>query len=290
MTDVTAGPNARAALTIGGDLTVRRLGFGAMRITGPGIWGDPPDHDEALRVLRRAVDLGVDLIDTADSYGPHVSERLIAEALHPYPDGLVIATKGGLLRDGPGQWRPDGRPEHLRAACEESLQRLRVETIAIYQLHRPDPAVPLAESIGALVDLHHEGKIHHLGICNVTEGQLDEATRQAPMVSLQNRYSRVDRRSESLVERCERDGRAFLPWAPLEGGQIGDDAVIGAIARAHHATPHQIAIAWLLARSPVMVPIPGTGSTAHLEENMAAATLELSPDEVAALAADSGGT
>jgi aryl-alcohol dehydrogenase-like predicted oxidoreductase len=290
MTDVGAGTKASASITIGGDLTVRRLGFGAMRITGPGIWGDPPDHDEALRVLRRAVDLGVNLIDTADSYGPHVSERLIAEALSPYPDDLVIATKGGLLRDGPNQWRPDGRPEHLRAVCEESLQRLRLETIAIYQLHRPDPRVPLADSIGALVDLQHEGKIHHLGICNVTEAHLDEATRVAPMVSVQNRFSRVDRSSDSLVDRCERDGRAFLPWAPLEAGQIGRDAVIGAIARAHQATPHQVAIAWLLARSPVIVPIPGTGSTAHLEENMGAATLELSSDEIATLAGGSGGT
>lgn len=285
MTDVTARKKDRA-LTIGGDLTLRRLGFGAMRITGPGIWDDPPDHDEAVTVLRRAVDLGVNLIDTADSYGPHVSERLIAEALHPYPDDLVIATKGGLLRDGPNQWRPDGSPEHLRAACEGSLQRLRLERISIYQLHRPDPAVPLAESIGSLVDLHHEGKIQHLGICNVTETQLDEALPEAPMVSVQNRYSRVDRRSESLIDRCERDGRAFLPWAPLEAGQIGADALISQAAGAHHATPHQVAIAWLLARSPVIVPIPGTGSTAHLEENMGAATLELSPDEVAAMAGE----
>jgi pyridoxine 4-dehydrogenase len=290
MTDVSTGTKASATITIGGDLTVRRLGFGAMRITGPGIWGEPPDHDEAVRVLRRAVDLGVNLIDTADSYGPHVSERLIAEALSPYPDDLVIATKGGLLRDGPNQWRPDGRPEHLRAVCEESLQRLRLDTIAIYQFHRPDPQVPLTDSIGALVDLQREGKIHHLGICNVTEAELDEAIGVAPMVSVQNRYSGVDRSSDSLVDRCERDGRAFLPWAPLAFGQIGSDAGIGAIARARQATPHQVAIAWLLARSPVIVPIPGTGSTAHLEENMGAATLELSPDEIATLAAGSGGT
>jgi pyridoxine 4-dehydrogenase len=290
MTDVSTGTKASATITIGGDLTVRRLGFGAMRITGPGIWGEPPDHDEAVRVLRRAVDLGVNLIDTADSYGPHVSERLIAEALSPYPDDLVIATKGGLLRDGPNQWRPDGRPEHLRAVCEESLQRLRLDTIAIYQFHRPDPQVPLTDSIGALVDLQREGKIHHLGICNVTEAELDEAIGVAPMVSVQNRYSGVDRSSDSLVDRCERDGRAFLPWAPLAFGQVGSDAGIGAIARAHQATPHQVAIAWLLARSPVIVPIPGTGSTAHLEENMGAATLELSPDEIATLAAGSGGT
>ena len=256
-----------------------------MRITGPGIWGDPPDLDEAIRVLRRAVDLGVNLIDTADSYGPQVSERLIAAALAPYPEGLVVATKGGLLRDGPNQWRPDGRPEHLRAACEGSLQRLRVETIPIYQLHRPDPTVPLAESIGALVDLHDEGKIHHLGISNVTEDQLDEATRLAPMVSVQNRYSRVDRSSQALLDRCERDGRAFLPWAPLESGRIARDPVIGQIAQAHHATPHQVAIAWLLARSPAIVPIPGTGSIAHLEENMGAAHLDLSSEELAALEA-----
>ena len=237
MTDVSTGTKASATITIGGDLTVRRLGFGAMRITGPGIWGEPPDHDEAVRVLRRAVDLGVNLIDTADSYGPHVSERLIAEALSPYPDDLVIATKGGLLRDGPNQWRPDGRPEHLRAVCEESLQRLRLDTIAIYQFHRPDPQVPLTDSIGALVDLQREGKIHHLGICNVTEAELDEAIGVAPMVSVQNRYSGVDRSSDSVVDRCERDGRAFLPWAPLAFGQIGSDAAIGAIARAHQVTP-----------------------------------------------------
>jgi pyridoxine 4-dehydrogenase len=290
MTDVTTGTKAGASITIGGDLTVRRLGFGAMRITGPGIWGEPPDHDEALRVLRRAVDLGVNLIDTADSYGPHVSERLIAEALFPYPDDLVIATKGGLLRDGPNRWRSDGRPQHLRAVCEESLQRLRVETIAIYQFHRPDPRVPLADSIGALVELQREGKIHHLGICNVTTSELDEALGVAPMVSVQNRYSGVDRNSDSVVDRCERDGRAFLPWAPLASGRIGSDAAIEAIARAHQATPHQVAIAWLLARSPVIVPIPGTGSAAHLEENMGATTLELSPDELAALAAGSDGT
>jgi pyridoxine 4-dehydrogenase len=283
MTDVTTGITSAPTLAIGGDLEVRRLGFGAMRITGRGIWGDPPDPDEARRVLRRAVELGVNLIDTADSYGPDVSERLIHEALHPYPEGLVIATKGGLLRDGPNQWRPNGRPEHLREACEGSLQRLGVDRIAIYQFHRPDPGVPLAESLGTLVDLQREGKIHHLGICNVTEDQLDEALRHAPMVSVQNRYSRVDRSSESLLTRCEHDGRAFLPWAPLEAGSIGDDPVITDIARAHHATAHQVALAWLLARSPVMVPIPGTGSLAHLEENVAAASLDLSAEELAAL-------
>ncbi len=284
MTDVSA--QTRPTLTIGGDLTVRRLGFGAMRITGRGIWGAPPNHDEAIAVLRRAVDLGVNLIDTADAYGPDVSERLIAEALVPYPSDLVIATKGGMLRDGPDRWRPDGRPEHLRAACEASLQRLRLESIAVYQLHRPDdPRVPLAESVGALADLQLEGKIHHLGVCNVTETQLDEACRVAPMVSVQNRYSRVDRQSESLLARCERDGRAFLPWAPLEVGRIANDPVISDVADAHQATPHQVALAWLLARSPVILPIPGTGSVAHLEENMRAAALALSPEEVARLAA-----
>src|SRR5262245_14388322 len=208
-----------ATLTIGGDLTVNRLGFGAMRVTGRGIWGDPPDHDAALAVLRRAVELGVNFIDTADSYGPEVSERLIAEALHPYPADLVIATKGGLYRPGPGQWPVDGRPEHLREACEGSLDRLRLEQIPLSQWHRPDPSVPFDESFGALVLLKNEGKIRHIGLSNVTEAQLTQVQRVAPVASVQNRYSRVDRSSESMVDRCEEDGIAFLPWAPIEGGR-----------------------------------------------------------------------
>jgi aryl-alcohol dehydrogenase-like predicted oxidoreductase len=283
MADLSTGNQAVATLDLGGDLTVRRLGFGAMRITGPGIWGDPPDHDEAIAVLRSAVELGVNFIDTADSYGPFVSERLIAEALHPYPDDLVIATKGGLVRTGPGQWPSDGRPQHLRAACDESLQRLRLDQIPLYQLHRPDPKVPFEDSVGMLVELKREGKIRHIGLSNVTETQLDQAMRLTPVVSVQNRYSRVDRSSESLVDRCEIESIAFLPWAPIEAGQIGRDAAVTRVAAAHGATPHQVALAWLLARSPVILPIPGTGSVAHVGENIEAASLRLTPDEVAEL-------
>jgi pyridoxine 4-dehydrogenase len=283
MTDLSTGNKALTTLDIGGDLTVRRLGFGAMRLTGRGIWGEPPDHDEAIAVLRRAVELGVNFIDTADSYGPFVSERLIAEALHPYPDDLVIATKGGLVRPGPGRWPADGRPQHLRAACDESLQRLRLEQIPLYQFHRPDPKVPFEDSVGMLVELNNEGKIRHIGLSNVTEAQLDQAMRLTPIVSVQNRYSPVDRGSESMVDRCEVESMAFLPWAPIEGGAIESDPVVARVAKAHDATPHRVALAWLLARSPVMLPIPGTGSVAHLEENMGAASLRLTPEEVAEL-------
>jgi pyridoxine 4-dehydrogenase len=270
-------------IDLGGDLTVRRLGFGAMRVTGRGIWGDPPDHDEAIAVLRRAVELGVNFIDTADSYGPFVSEDLIAQALSPYPDDLVIATKGGLYRTGPGRWPTDGRPEHLREACDGSLERLRLDQIALYQLHRPDPKVPLEDSVGALVELKDEGKIRHIGLSNATEAQLDRAKRLTPIVSVQNRYSPVDRSSEAMLDRCESESIVFLPWAPVEGGGIDRDAAVARIAKAHDATPHQVALSWLLARSPVMLPIPGTGSVAHLEENMQAATLRLTPEEVAEL-------
>ncbi len=270
-------------VTIGGDLTVRRLGFGAMRITGEGIWGEPPDHDAALAVLRRAVELGVNFIDTADSYGPFVSERLIAEALHPYQDDLVIATKGGLVRTGPGQWPSDGRPQHLRAACDGSLQRLRLERIPLYQLHRPDPKVPFEDSVGMLAELKREGKIRHVGLSNVTEAQLDQAMKLTPIVSVQNRYSHVDRSSESMLERCETESMTFLPWAPIEAGRIGRASPIDRVAAAHDATAHQVALAWLLARSPVMVPIPGTGSVSHLEENVQALSLRLTPEEVSEL-------
>jgi aryl-alcohol dehydrogenase-like predicted oxidoreductase len=280
MTDISVAREATFTL---GDLPVRRLGFGAMRITGPGIWGPPADREQAIAVLRRAVELGVNLIDTADSYGPAVSEELIAEALHPYPDDVVLATKGGLRRPGPHQWRPDGRPEHLRTVCEESLRRLRLDRIPVYQLHRPDPRVPLEDSVGALVDLQHEGKIRHIGLSNVTVAELDRALALTPVVSVQNRYSPVDRRSDDVLARCEADAIGFLPWAPLESGSIADEAALGRVAAAHDATPHQIAIAWLLARSPVMLPIPGTGSVAHLEENVAAGAIELSADELAAL-------
>jgi pyridoxine 4-dehydrogenase len=278
-----AQPSATSAGTIdvGGDLTVNRLGFGAMRITGPGIWGEPPDHDEAKQVLRRAVDLGITFIDTADSYGPHVSETLIAEALHPYPEDLVIATKGGLERPGPGQWPPNGRPEHLIAACEGSLSRLKLDQIPLYQFHRPDTAVPLADSIGALVQLKEQGKIRHIGVSNVSEPELREAQRLTPIVSIQNRFNVGDRRSESLLDLCEQEQLVFLPWAPIQ--DAAGNAALRDIAAKHNATTSQVVLAWLLARSPQLLPIPGTGSVAHLQENVAAAALQLEQREVDAI-------
>jgi pyridoxine 4-dehydrogenase len=266
---------------VGGDLTVNRLGFGAMRVTGRGIWGDPPDRNQARAVLRRAVELGVNFIDTADSYGPDVSEELIAEALHPYPEDLVIATKGGLLRPGPGQWTPDGRPAHLRQACEGSLRRLRLDQIALYQFHRPDPDVPLEDSIGALVALKEEGKIRHIGLSNVDENQLRRAQAMTAIVSIQNRYNPVDRRSDTLVDLCEQEEMTFLPWAPIQN--LDRFPALTDIAMRHETTAHQIALAWLLARSRTMLTIPGTGSVDHLEENVAAAGLRLDPEEIAAL-------
>jgi aryl-alcohol dehydrogenase-like predicted oxidoreductase len=277
-------PTAAKAGTIdlGGDLTVGRLGFGAMRVTGRGIWREPRDRDGALDVLRRVVELGVNFIDTADSYGPDVSELLLAEALHPYPEGLVIATKGGLERPGPGRWTPNGHPDHLRAACEGSLRRLRLEQIPLYQFHRPDPAVPLEESVGAIVELKDEGKVRHIGLSNVTEDELRRAQALTPIVSVQNRYNLSDRGSESLVDLCEQEQIAFLPWAPI---QDLDAPIVGEIAVRHDATAHQVALAWLLARSPAMLVIPGTASRAHLEANVAAAEIELGAGEVAALTA-----
>jgi pyridoxine 4-dehydrogenase len=270
---------AAGTVSLGGDLQVRRLGFGAMRLTGDGIWGPPSDPETARSVLRRAIDLGVNFIDTADSYGPAVSEELIAEALHPYPGGLVIATKGGLTRPGPRQWEPDGRPEHLREACEGSLRRLRLERIDLYQFHAPDSNVPLEESIGALADLRDEGKVGHVGVSNMSLEQLERAREIVPIVSLQNRYSIGDRSSDPVLDACERDGIAFIPWFPLEAGHVGAEGSIARVADAHDATPFQIAIAWLLARSPVMLPIPGTSSLDHLEENIAAAGLRLEQEE-----------
>jgi len=272
---------AAGTLDLGGDLTVNRMGFGAMRLTGDGIWGEPPDREEAKRVLRRAVELGVNLIDTADSYGPEVSERLIAEALHPYPDDLVIATKGGLDRPGPGQWTPNGRPGHLRTACEGSLQRLKLEQILVYQLHRPDPKVALEDSVGALLELKDEGKIRHIGLSNVNEDELRTAQRITPIVSVQNRYNLTDRDSDPLIDVCEMESLAFLPWGPIQGAERAK--IVDRIAQAHGATPTQVVLAWLLVRSPAMVPIPGTGSVAHLEENVAGAGLRLTPDEIAEL-------
>jgi aryl-alcohol dehydrogenase-like predicted oxidoreductase len=269
---------------IGGDLEVFRLGFGAMRLCGPSILGWPDDRDNALRVLRRAVELGVNLIDTADSYGPEVSEVLIAEALHPYPDGLVIATKGGLLRDASGRWPRDGRPEHLREACEGSLRRLRLERIELYQLHAPDPKVPFEDSVGELARMRDEGMIRHVGLSNVSVEELRRAQGLVPVVSVQNRYSLADRSSEDVLDECERQGIAFFPWYPLAVGDLAQPGgSLGRIASARGATPAQVALAWLLARSPVVIPIPGTASVAHLEENVAAAQLELSDFELAAL-------
>jgi pyridoxine 4-dehydrogenase len=280
--------DARMAGTIdvGGDLTVNRLGFGAMRITGEGIWGQPAHRDQATATVRRAVELGVTFIDTADSYGPAVSEELLAETLYPYPDDLVIATKGGLERGGPGQWTPNGRPAHLTAACEGSLRRLRIEQIPLYQFHRPDPAVPLEDSIGALVTLKEQGKIRHIGLSNVTEDQLRRAQHLTPIVSIQNRFNVDDRRSESLLDLCEQQQILFLPWAPIQ--DLDSNSPVLDIARRHDATPRQIVLAWMLARSPSILPIPGTGSVTHLQANIAAAAIELTPTEVTAITNSAG--
>jgi aryl-alcohol dehydrogenase-like predicted oxidoreductase len=281
MDEATLPAAAAGTIDVGGDLTVNRLGFGAMRVTGRGVWGDPPDRDEAKAVLRRVVELGVNFIDTADSYGPEVSEELIAEALAPYPDDLVIATKGGLERSGPGQWPVNGHPDHLREACEGSLRRLGLEQIPLYQLHRPDPKVPLDDSLGALVDLKEQGKIRHIGLSNVNERQLRQAERLTPVVSIQNRYNVADRGSEGLVDLCEQEQITFLPWAPIQ--DLRGQGAVRRIAERHGASPTQVVLAWLLARSPAILPIPGTGSLDHLEENVAAAALELTDEEVAEL-------
>jgi aryl-alcohol dehydrogenase-like predicted oxidoreductase len=264
---------------------VNRLGFGAMRLPGPGVWGEPADRDEARRVVRRAVELGVNLIDTADSYGPHVSEEIIAEALHPYPDGLVIATKGGLVRPGPGQWERDGRPEHLREACEGSLRRLRLDAIELYQLHAVDPKVPFEESLGALIQLRDEGKIRRIGLSNVSVDELERGLALTEIVTVQNRYNLTDRSSEDVLEACEGRGIGFIPWFPLATGDLAQPGgPLDEIARRHEATPAQVALAWLLARSPVMLPIPGTSSVEHLEENLGAGRLRLDPDEIERIA------
>jgi pyridoxine 4-dehydrogenase len=281
----TDTPRPPDTFMLGGDLPVRRLGFGAMRITGDGIWGEPPSRHTALALLRRVVELGVNFIDTADSYGPDVSEALIAEALHPYADGVVVATKGGLLRDGPNQWRPDGRPEHLRAACEASLRRLRVERIDLYQFHRPDPSVPFDDSVGALVGLQAEGKIRHLGLSNVSDAELTTALALTDIASVQNIYGLFNRDADPLIDRCAGEQIAFIPWAPLGQTGVARGRVVKRIARSHGATSAQVVLAWMLARSPALLPIPGTSSIEHLEENVAAASMVLSPDEVAALSA-----
>ena len=285
---MSASTTASAAGTfaLGGDLTVNRMGFGAMRITGEGIWGDPPDHQAAIAVLRRAVELGVNLIDTADSYGPFVSEDLIAEALHPYPEGLVIATKGGLTRTGPEEWHPVGRPEYLTQCLEMSLRRLKLEQIDLYQFHEIDPQVPLEESLGALTLLQDQGKIRHLGVSNFNVEELARARRVASVVSVQNRYNLDDRSSEDVLDVCERDGLGFLPWAPVADGDLARrGSRLDRAAARHGATVSQLSLAWLLHHSPVMLPIPGTSRVDHLEENMASAGLQLTDDEWAALEA-----
>lgn len=285
----TSTAAASGTFSLGGDLPVHRLGFGAMRITGRGVWGPPANHDEAIRVLRRAVELGVDFIDTADSYGPNVSEELIAEALHPYPDGLVIATKAGLTRQGPDQWTPNGRPEYLRQQCEGSLKRLKLDRIDLWQLHRIDPTVPADEQFGVMADLMREGKVRHVGLSEVSVDDVEAARRVVPIASVQNRYNLAERTAEPLLAYCEREQIGFIPWFPLLTGKLTEPS--GALAQAaerHDATPGQVALAWLLARSPVMLPIPGTSQVAHLEENVAAAGLHLSPDEVARIGDEAG--
>jgi len=279
---------AAGTVTIGGDLLVNRMGFGAMRLTGPGIWGEPKDGAEARRVLRRAVELGVNFIDTADAYGPEVSERLIKEALHPYPPGLVIATKGGTVRPEASQWIQDGRPAHLREACEASLKRLQLERIDLYQLHRIDAKVPVADSLGELARLQQEGKIRHIGMSQVSVDELATARRLVPIVSVQNRYNVADRASADVLEVCEREHLVFIPWAPIARGSTdtlegGSDHTLEAVAHAHGGSVLQAALAWLLAKSPIMLPIPGTSSVAHLEEDIAAARIRLTAAELAAL-------
>jgi len=279
---------ASGTFTIGSDLTVYRLGFGSMRLTGPGIWGPPRDKQEALRVLRRAPELGINLIDTADAYGPDVAESLIAEALYPYPRGLVIATKGGLTRPGPDQWIPDGRPQHLREALEGSLRRLRLDRIDIYQFHRPDPNVPFEDSVGVLAAMRAEGKIRHVGLSNVTIDELARAQKIVPIVTVQNHYNLADRRSErmdevqseQMIDICARQGIGFIPWSPLTAGQLTRaGGPLDQIARQHNARPSQIALAWLLKRSPTLLPIPGTSSVQHLEEDVQGATIQLPQEE-----------
>lgn len=265
-------------VSLGGEVSVHRLGFGAMRLTGEGIWGPPKNRAEAIAVLRRAVELDVNFIDTADSYGPNVSEELIAEALSPYPPGLVIATKGGWRRPGPNQWTHDTTPAHLREAVKGSLKRLRLNRIELYQLHVPDPVVPFEEAVGTLAQLQKGGKIRLIGLSNVTQEHIERARKIVPIVSVQNRYSFADREWDYVVDYCERNKIAFIPWFPLGAGRLAGE-ILNQVARAHQATPHQVAIAWLLKRSPVMLPIPGTSSVKHLEENIAAASLRLTDEE-----------
>ncbi|WP_244930011.1 aldo/keto reductase [Nocardioides sp. W7] len=280
---------ASGTFTLGGDLPVVRLGYGAMQLTGPGVWGPPRDHAEAVAVVRRAVELGITFIDTADSYGPFYSEEVIREALHPYADDVVVATKAGLLRTGPDVWVPCGRPEYLRQQVETSLRRLGLERIDLFQLHRIDPTVPLADQVGELATLREEGKLRHLGLSEVDVAQLQAAQEVAPIVSVQNLYNLANRSAEALLDHCEAEGIAFIPWFPLATGALSkDDGPLADAAREHGATPSQLALAWLLRRSPVMLPIPGTSKVAHLESNTAAAGLELSDAEFERLSAAVG--
>jgi aryl-alcohol dehydrogenase-like predicted oxidoreductase len=286
-------PNAAASGTfkIGGDLPVHRLGFGAMRITGEGVWGEPKNPAEARRVLHKIIDLGINLIDTADSYGPEVSERLIAEALHPYPKGLVIATKGGLTRSGPGEWAPVGRPEYLRQCVELSLRRLKVDRIDLYQLHRIDPKVPAAESLGALKELQKAGKIRHIGLSEVSVDEIKQAEKIVKVVTVQNLYNIGSRQSEAVLDYCTKQSLGFIPWFPLAAGDLaGAGSALSQAAKRHGASVSQLALAWLLHRSPVILPIPGTSSVAHLEENTKAASLQLSEKEWAEIAKSAGST
>lgn len=285
MTTTPSPAAASGTFRLGGDLPVHRLGFGAMRITGPGIWGEPQDPDEVVRVLRRLIELGVTFIDTADSYGPSVSERLIKQALHPYPAELVIATKGGFTRPGPGMWQPNGKPEYLRRQAELSLRNLGVDRIDLYQLHRIDPMVPVEESLGELTRLQQEGKIRHIGMSQISVAELKQARAAAEIVSVQNRYNLADRASEDVLDYCEAENLAFIPWFPIATGSLADPGgSLARISKSRSATPSQLALAWLLRRSPVILPIPGTSSVAHLEENVAAAALRLSDEEFKTLA------
>ena len=281
---------ASGTFKLGGDLPVHRLGFGAMRITGEGVWGDPKDPAAARKLLRRVVELGVNFIDTADSYGPEVSERLIAEALHPYPDGLVIATKGGLTRSGPGQWHPVGRPEYLRQCVELSLRRLKIDCIDLYQLHRIDPKVPVAESLGALKDLQKAGKIRHIGLSEVSVKEIEQAQKTVAIVSVQNLYNLANQQSADVLDYCTKHHLGFIPWFPLAAGDIArPDGPLDKIAKAHQATLSQLALAWLLQKSPVMLPIPGTSRVKHFEENMGAVNVRLTQTEWAEIARAAGG-
>jgi aryl-alcohol dehydrogenase-like predicted oxidoreductase len=284
MTSQTIHGSQSGTFPLGGDLPVHRLGFGAMRITGDGVWGPPKDRKECLAVLLRAIELGVNLIDTAESYGPHVSEELIAEALHPYPDDLVIATKGGFDRSGPGKWKENARPERLREELNGSLRRLRLERIDLWQLHRIDSAVPEDDQFGAIQQFQRDGKIRHVGLSEVTVEQIERARRYFPVVSVQNRYNLADREWDTVLDYCTQNGIAFIPWYPLQVGKLAaDHGSLAEAAKKHNATPSQIALAWLLRRSPVMLPIPGTSKVKHLEENMAAAGIELTDEEFAGI-------